>query len=115
MSGIYIRNAQMPVSCWDCEIGGAEQMDRDVCPFYRISWKEQDDYMHSRHSDCPCFPVPDHGRLIDGKALVQKICGDKWVDKVLTASIEELRTALINLPLVISNAPTIIPAEEVEP
>ena len=51
-------------------------------------------------------------RLIDADALVKRICGDNWMDKVLTASKEELRTALTNLPIVINNAPTIIPADK---
>lgn len=57
-------------------------------------------------------PVPDHGRLIDADALVERICGRNYIEKVLTASKEELRIALTNIPLVINNAPTIIPADK---
>lgn len=56
--------------------------------------------------------VPDHGRLVDADALVKRICGENWMNKVLTVSKEELRTALTNLPIVINNAPTIIPADK---
>lgn len=55
-----------------------------------------------------------HGRLIDVDALLDQLfgSGSKWMAKVLGATKEELRTALTNLPIVINNAPTIIPAVE---
>lgn len=55
-----------------------------------------------------------HGRLIDVDALLDQLfgSGSKWMAKVLSATKEELRTALTNLPIVINNAPTIIPAVE---
>lgn len=55
-----------------------------------------------------------HGRLIDVDALLDQMfgSGSKWMAKVLSATKEELRTALTNLPIVINNAPTIIPAVE---
>lgn len=55
-----------------------------------------------------------HGRPIDVDALLDQLfgSGSKWMAKVLSATNEELRTALTNLPIVINNAPTIIPAVE---
>lgn len=55
-----------------------------------------------------------HGRLIDVDALLDQLfgSGSKYMAKVLSATNEELRTALTNLPLAINNAPTVIPAVE---
>ena len=60
------------------------------------------------------IPVPPHGRLIDADALVNKHFGKEFLSKVMTADEDDLGTALVNIPLVINNAPTIIPAEEGE-
>lgn len=56
------------------------------------------------------IPVPDHGRLIDADALVDKHFDKDYLEKAMTASKDEMGTALVNIPLVINNAPTIIPA-----
>jgi hypothetical protein len=59
-------------------------------------------------------PVPEHGRLIDADALVNKHFGKEYLSKIMTADEDDMGTALVNIPLVINNAPTIIPAEEGE-
>lgn len=48
-------------------------------------------------------------RLIDGDELIHKICGDghSYMTRVLTATKDELQTAMFNLSLVINNAPAI--------
>ena len=56
-------------------------------------------------------PVPPHGRLIDADALADKHFGKDYLEKAMTASKDEMGTALVNIPLVINNAPTIIEEE----
>ena len=56
--------------------------------------------------------IPSHGRLIDADALVDKHFSKEYLSKAMTASKEEMSTALVNVPIVINNAPTIIPEEE---
>lgn len=50
------------------------------------------------HSDCPLFPVPPHGRLIDADALMDEAYQPGAYGYVDAIQIE--------------NAPTIIPASE---
>ena len=101
MSGIYIPGMAMPEYCYDCPM---ENGENGMCNLTKKSV-----YCDRPHW-CPLITIPDNGRLIDGDELVRQICGNRWVDKILTASKEELRTALINLPLMINNAKAIIPA-----
>lgn len=72
MSGIYIQGMEMPESCWDCGIGGVEQMDRTSCPFFKMDYEEQKKHQDKRANGCPLVPVPDRGRLIDADALTAK-------------------------------------------
>lgn len=57
-------------------------------------------------------PIPPHGRLIDADALVDKHFGKEYLSKIMTADEDDMGTALVNIPLVINNAPTIIPADK---
>ena len=109
---VVIRGMKMPKSCDECpcyyETDGAWRNECEVLGKEYIA----DDY---RPEWCPLIELPPHGRLIDADALLDKITrtkdGMKYVDKVLTASKEELRTALINIPLCVNNAPTVIEEE----
>ena len=46
-------DAEMPKSCWVCEIGPADQVPN--CPFYKLPGEEQrkEEYKTGRHPDCP--------------------------------------------------------------
>lgn len=48
-----IIDAEMPKSCWTCEIGPSDQVLS--CPFYNLSGEEQhkEEYKTGRHPDCP--------------------------------------------------------------
>lgn len=62
---ILIKGMEMPKNCWDCEVGGAKQMDNATCPFYSMEYWEQENYQDKIADGCPLVPVPQHGRLID--------------------------------------------------
>ena len=70
--GVYIKGMEMPKSCWDCEVGGAKQMDNATCPFCSMEYWEQDNYRDKIADGCPLVPVPPHGRLIDVDALIAR-------------------------------------------
>lgn len=117
MSGVYIHGMEMPESCWRCEIGNAEQMDNRPCPFYSIDGEEQKKYADLRHPDCPLVPVPEHGRLGDLDALMQKDNDDYDIALLLTTDdeIQSVITRLhIQMQRVLMDAPTIIPADPVK-
>lgn len=59
----------------------------------------------------PAVNIPPHGRLIDADAFVNKHFGHEYLSKAMIATREEMGIALVNIPLVINNAPTVIPAE----
>lgn len=75
MSGIYIKGMKMPTRCAECFMYqcGATSMD-----------------------DCPLIPVPDHGRLIDADALMERLGDVEYKGAVKRVLIQ---------------APTIIPAD----
>ena len=57
-----------------------------------------------RHPECPLFPVPPHGRLIDADAFLM-LCKDYAITPDDDEFCKRLEYALIKVP-------TIIPAEE---
>lgn len=58
---ILIKGAEMPKSCWDCELGSAQQLDGRPCPFYSTDFSEQQKYSDKRADGCPLVHVPPHG------------------------------------------------------
>lgn len=102
MSGIYIQMAEMPKSCWVCELGGAVQMDNHTCPFYSMEYWEQENYQDKIADGCPIIPVPDHGRLIDADALCERLEKAAEIKPYLNGMNAAISFALL--------APTIIPA-----
>lgn len=108
MSGIYIQGAEMPKSCWVCELGGAEQMDNHTCPFYSMEYWEQENYQDKIADGCPLIPVPDHGGLVEKQKVVQKVydychtADDKYCGPDDVGELWEEMQAM----------PTIIPADK---
>jgi hypothetical protein len=90
MSGVYIKDIEMPKSCYDCTM-------ESICNRWALhdaEWQKE-----NRDKDCPLVPVPPHGDLIDRDALRAEVKkhatpSDAWV-------FSFIRTA-----------PTIIQAEE---
>lgn len=115
--GVYIKGMEMPTSCLECDwCAHTIPADNYIC--YRLNRAvigvAVEDVNETVNACCPLVPVPPHGRLIDADAFVNKHFGKEFLSKVMTADEDDLGTALINIPLVINNAPTIIPAEEGE-
>ena len=102
---ILIRGMEMPKSCWDCEVGGAEQMDNATCPFYSMEYWEQENYQDKIADGCPLVPAPPHGRLIDADALL-RVIHDAY--EVRDA---EQNAIMDKVSMLVIAAPTIIPAE----
>ena len=116
---ILIKGMEMPKDCPMCplahwDVAGTFTGCNIVCgKKYAMSDREYAN-RDTRPDWCPLVPVPPHGRVIDADALLNKHFGKMYFEKVVTATKEEMDIALTNIPLVINNAPTIIPAEEGE-
>ena len=72
---VYIHGMEMPTGCLDCDF-----RKHDLCKLWHKVW----DCAFNRHKDCPLFPVPDHGDLIDRDALRDEVKkhatpSDAWV------------------------------------
>ena len=92
--GVYFKHMKKPVNCKECFAFDAEQYD---CFFDTI--------------DCPLVPVPAHGRCVDADAFlatIRPICDE---DANAACTFETVKRLMIEH---ISEAPTIIPAEEGE-
>ena len=101
--GVYIKDMEMPTSCWDCPLN----YDSIDCMVADIALREKGGgdllYEHERASQCPLVHVPLHGRCIDADALL------KGCERVAT---EYATREYAFSQSAIENAPTIIPAEE---
>ena len=100
--GIYIKSMEMPNSCLFCPLNSMKQ-----CRITGgdITWATA---TQNIRGDCPLVPVPPHGRLGDLDALhklfLEKGKEYKGVGGAMVAAAAWC----------IANAPTIIPAEEVD-
>ena len=121
--GVYIKGMEMPTSCWSCpffhtslhHIGDDKLLERYTC---LRTGERAEEIINGRMGNCPLAPVPPHGRLIESAELYGKVediktkamsVSDKpqsWQFGVFWA-VEQIEAAL-------TNAPTIIPAEEGE-
>jgi len=73
---VYIPNLEMPISCFKCPVSrpslgnlggaiiGCPLIGRTISALFC----EQ-----KRMQDCPLVPVPQHGRLIDADAMIERI------------------------------------------
>ena len=83
MSGIYIKDMEMPTSCMACQWSRTDITNTDWCVL-----TEKD-----LPCDCPLIEVPDHGDLIDRDMVLKKAWDvETFVDAV-------------------KYAPTVIPAD----
>lgn len=99
--GVYIKDMEIPKSCRDCDIGFT------ICNRYYDPNFGINDARIKRHPDCPLVEVKaPHGRLIDEDAVY-----DAVERRYRVSSGAEHRAERDFLDL-ISNAPTIIEAEE---
>ncbi len=112
--GVYIKGMEMPKSCSACPFCfGAN----NICP-----WTREYATHKERHNDCPLVPVPKHGRLIDADALMGEFekaqrtmaqHGREYSCSFMSSS-QEISTEWYCVEDMLDNAPTVIPAEEVE-
>ena len=108
MSGVYIKNMEMPKNCGECLLAKLSPTGESlICNYIlsRVSWEEIP-------FDCPLIPVPEHGRLIDADTLHEELYAleyvreNEWLDGVREAQgVDAARVALLD-------APTIIPADK---
>ena len=112
--GVYIKNMEMPKSCWRCTLSQLYEKPREmlVC---KITHEEV--IRHKIDSNCPLVPVQPHGRLIE----------EQWLKDAMITTLEALKknpkmdrqemhliAAFDTLRAMVEDAPTIIPAEEGE-
>lgn len=96
--GVYIKGMEMPSSCADCKL----RMAVGCCGNLPHN---------TRMPDCPLNPVPPHGRLIDADAVTKAAMENILMWEEVGYDRDAYRAFLANY---IDDAPTIIPAEEVE-
>jgi hypothetical protein len=98
--GVYIKGMETPKSCYFCPCNKDDGFGFFTCGVT----KSECDFLNLP-SDCPLFPVPPHGRLIDADALKASIA---FAEKTADWAVPALRAVL----MVIDEMPTIIEAEE---
>ena len=107
---VLIKGMKMPKSCNSCPF----QFRNCIIPFNPFS--------EERHPDCPLSDVPSHGRLIDADVMAEDLNFDiendlKALDQMdlvgkARAHIEFDKDCKQNCMLYLSEAPTVIEAEE---
>ena len=104
---ILIKDMEMPQSCGDCKffawkrgVGQHCAVDDGITFHATIDGM---DVAYERNGNCPLVPVPPHGRLIDADALLRDN-RSAFVDR---DGYPEFSYSAV------TDAPTIIPAEEV--
>lgn len=108
MSDILIKNMEMPKNCCECPLTYYED---GACIFTGI-----EALSIGIQNDCPLIEVPTpHGRLIDADALSERIEEQRNTEYAMKNRPVGTWKRVLELPLdMISDAPTIIKAEEAE-
>lgn len=97
---VLIRGMEMPKSCIKCKL----------CVSYKcvltgeIRWSDEFDYDSKRFEDCPLFPVPPHGDLIDRDA-------ERLNDEIFKLRAFKSR---FDIKEMLDAATVVVPAEEGE-
>lgn len=99
---IYIKGLDMPKSCHDCEMCTLVDVSDGLAYGCRVL-KEMISNDGDRLTNCPIFPIPPHGRLIDADSL------EYHADNVRDPMGRTEKTVMWKK---IEAASTIIPAEE---
>lgn len=107
MSGIYIKNMEMPMHCIDCPLMVSQ--DNDDCILQSAEANGNFENWEQMKAGCPLIPVPEHGDLIDRDALEQdaqkRLLECEKYDNQFQKPYEVMRA--------IALAPTVIQADEV--
>lgn len=117
--GVYIPNIKIPEKCSKCRDTGLKFAIDELglkCPERKeIFGPTEADIKGIRRPDCPLVPVPPHGRLGDLDALAQQIEHERFHHTHTDGLAARHHVAEYGHFLkAISDAPTIIPAEEGE-
>lgn len=103
----------------NCAIGGRDSLGCPCFCNYNEECQLLGETVHTayfsdekRPERCPLQFVPPHGRLIDADALKEMI--EALIEKQLHGYTKSTWDFVCELRSIISDAPTIIPAEEVE-
>lgn len=105
--GVYIKGMEMPKDCPMCIAAHYNKLDEftgcEIVPGKKYAVQRDAEYAKSstRPDWCPLFPVPPHGRLIDGDALIREHRADNFDFAIYACYL-------------VQNAPTVIEAEEGE-
>lgn len=108
---VYIKGMEMPKMCGICMCYNAD----DDGAYCFLSSDINGVSFYAKPRDCPLIPVPDHGRLIDADELITK--DNKDYEAALDATTTVATKSMImwiheQMQSVISEAPTIIPADK---
>ena len=105
---VIIKNMEMPTSCEDCPCAYfTEGAHHDYCQ--ALGYDSEIKYGSEWKLDnCPLFPVPKHGDLIDRDALTLPTNLNDW------NSVAKYIANITDVWKAIDNAPTIIPEEDGE-
>lgn len=115
MSGIYIKGMEMPTSCAACPMLEGDRMD-GLC-HAASRWLDDDEHWlwyvypegdvdDSKPCNCPLFPVPDHGDLIDRETVRDYWLDASWNFPKMKVGDEK------DIFVVIGSVLTIIPADK---
>ena len=72
--GVYIKNMEMPKSCFDCPLSYVFPYSEDnfMVKCAPLNRKSSED---TKRNDCPLIEMPaPHGRLIDADAVSKRMC-----------------------------------------
>lgn len=111
--GVYIAGMEMPKNCMLCPlcVEEADPANGEMC---MVTGTLMPPCTRERLDSCPLVSVPPRGRLGDLDALIEKVIA-KYLEHErkgeLVFAAAEIKQDIVDL---ISNAPTIIPAEEGE-
>ena len=76
MSGIYIKNMEMPKGVRPCPFASMDENWKMVC----IVGGKHQWHKDRRCDDCPLIEIPEHGRLIDADALDDAFTDLRWTN-----------------------------------
>lgn len=123
--GVYIKGMEMPPRCGRCDMRISAYDDGMFDHYECCITAAIIDNLGEKMEDCPLFPAPPHGRLIDADALAETTdgiwdCNDLYFqpnDKICDPNDCKgckWRETMDCFRRMVKHAPTIIPAEEVE-
>ena len=122
---VLIRGMEMPKNCFDCPCYHHKvddgYYDYEICRASGTVFndgyssvtghKDHIDPFKARLDNCPLFPVPPHGRLIDGDKLAEEQKENVGAYHANLITLDDLAECLLKQSICEDYAPTIIPAE----